>query len=210
MENWTNSIFLRGSLDGLPVYSHENHGRRFYSFFLEVERLSGTFDRLPVLAAEELLFDTELTGGTMLELTGQVRSFNNRSASGRKLIITAYAETLTVCEGPSENQVVLEGAICKPPVFRRTPLGREICDVMLAVGRRYKRTDYLPCILWDRSAREAVDYPVGQRLHLTGRLQSREYVKVLEDGSEKRTAYEISAIAAERTSESSESSLAGT
>lgn len=210
MENWSNSILLRGSLDGLPVYSHENHGRRFYSFFLEVERLSGACDRLPVLAAETLLAQMEVDGGTMLELTGQVRSFNNRTATGRRLVITAYAQTLTVCEGLPENQVELEGAVCRQPVFRRTPLGREICDVMLAVGRRYRRADYLPCILWGRTAREAADYEVGQRVRLTGRLQSRDYVKVLEDGSETRTAYEISAIAAERISEKTASSPAGT
>jgi primosomal replication protein N len=210
MENWTNAIFLRGSLDGLPAYSHENHGRRFYRFFLEVERLSGTCDRLPVLASEELLNSLDLSGGTMVELTGQVRSFNNRAGTGRRLVITAYAETLAVCEGPCENQVTLTGAICKPPVFRRTPLGREICDIMLAVGRRYRRADYLPCILWGRAAREAADYEVGQQLRLTGRLQSRDYVKVLETGSETRTAYEISAIAAERTSVKTLSSPDGT
>ena len=199
MENTANRIVLRGRLADWPAFSHENHGRRFYRFALEVDRLSGTSDTLQVVAAEQLLQETEIAEGAMLQVTGQVRSFNNRQETGRKLIITVYAEQLCVCDGEPINQVALAGTICKAPIFRRTPLGREICDVMLAVNRPYRRTDYLPCILWGRTAQDVARLGVGVRLSLTGRLQSREYVKVLDSGSERRTAYEISAITAARS-----------
>ncbi len=196
MEQTSNRITLRGSLAALPVFSHENHGRRFFRFALEVPRLSGTSDTLQVVAAEDLLRTVEITGGSMIELSGQVRSFNSRQPAGRKLIISVYAEEMRVSDGEPVNQVALQGAICKAPVFRRTPLGREICDIMLAVNRAYRRTDYLPCILWGRTAQAVSQLEVGAHLALTGRLQSREYIKVLETGSERRTAYEISAITA--------------
>ena len=197
MEQTSNRITIRGSLAALPVFSHENHGRRFFRFALDVPRLSGTSDTLQVVASEELLSSVEITEGELVQVSGQVRSFNSRQTAGRKLIISVYAEEMALCGGEPVNQVALEGAICKAPVFRRTPLGREICDIMLAVNRPYRRTDYLPCILWGRTAQEVSRLEVGARLTLTGRLQSREYIKVLEDGgSERRTAYEVSAITA--------------
>lgn len=200
MEYTANRVILRGSLAGLPAFSHENHARRFYRFFLEVERLSGTADVLPVIAAEDVLNTMDLSGGGRIEVRGQLRSFNSRAPSGRKLILSVYAaEIETSDEGP-ENLVELTGALCKPPVYRRTPLGREICDVMLAVSRPYHRTDYLPCILWGRTAQAAAQLPPGAQLALTGRLQSREYVKLLPGGSETRVAYEVSAAAAEAVS----------
>lgn len=197
MENTANRIALRGSLMGLPVFSHENHGRRFYRFALEVQRLSGAADILQVVVDEETLHAVDLSGGDMVAVTGQIRSFNSKEEVGRKLIITVFADEMTACDGESVNEVDLRGAICKEPIYRRTPLGREICDIMLAVNRPYRRTDYLPCILWGKTAQDAAQLGVGARLHLSGRLQSREYVKLLETGSERRTAYEISAIAAE-------------
>jgi len=197
MENTANHIALCGTLAGLPAFSHENHGRRFYRFPLEVGRLSGASDTLEIVAAEELLNAEALGGGSMIAVTGQIRSFNSRRDTGRRLVISVFASEIRLTDGESVNEAELTGTICKAPVYRRTPLGREICDVMLAVGRPYRRTDYLPCILWGRSAQEASGLPVGSRLRLTGRLQSREYVKLLDSGSEKRTAYEISAITAE-------------
>ncbi len=198
MENTNNRVLVRGELGNLPEFSHENHGRRFYQFSLLVPRLSGTVDTLQVLVPEDILLPLELTEGGTLAVTGQIRSFNSRRTTGRRLVITVYAETLTICDEEPENLVELTGTICKAPIFRRTPLGREICDVMLAVNRPYRRTDYLPCILWGRTAESVGTLPVGAVLHLTGRLQSREYIKVLEEGSEKRTAYEVSAISAEQ------------
>lgn len=200
MEYTANRVILRGSLAGLPAFSHENHARRFYRFFLEVERLSGTADVLPVIAAEDVLNTMDLSGGGRTEVRGQLRSFNSRAPSGRKLILSVYAAELETSDEGPENLVELTGALCKPPVYRRTPLGREICDVMLAVSRPYHRTDYLPCILWGRTAQAAAQLPPGAQLALTGRLQSREYVKLLPGGSETRVAYEVSAAAAEAVS----------
>lgn len=200
MEYTANRVILRGSLAGLPAFSHENHARRFYRFFLEVERLSGTADVLPVIAAEDVLNTMDLSGGGRIEVRGQLRSFNSRAPSGRKLILSVYAAELETSDEGPENLVELTGALCKPPVYRRTPLGREICDVMLAVSRPYHRTDYLPCILWGRTAQAAAQLPPGAQLALTGRLQSREYVKLLPGGSETRVAYEVLAAAAEAVS----------
>ena len=196
MEQICKQILLRGELDALPVFSHESHGRRFSRFSLAVERLSGAVDVLGCVAPEELVQALDPSGGGMIELQGQVRSFNNRSGEGRRLVITAYAEQLRSCEGEPANEVTLLGSICRPPVFRRTPLGREICDIMLAVNRPYRRADYLPCILWGRTAQQCAGLAVGSPLALTGRLQSRVYVKQLPDRAEERTAYEISAITA--------------
>ena len=192
MENTANRIILRGTLAGLPEFSHENHGRKFYCFDLEVERLSGTADILPVLAPEDVLLAADLFGGCRIETEGQIRSFNSRTGVGRKLVISVYAGRMTTSDREAENSVRLEGTVCKEPVYRKTPLGREICDVMLAVARPYRRADYIPCILWGRDAQDAAALPVGARLSLEGRLQSRRYVKVLPAGNETRTAYEVS------------------
>ena len=197
MENTANRITLTGTLASLPEYSHQNHERKFFRFLLSVDRLSGTEDLLPVLAAEDVLAQADLFAGERFTIEGQIRSFNNRAPEGRRLIISVYADTLTTTDQPAQNDVSLTGSVCKPPIYRRTPLGREICDVMLAVNRPYRRADYLPCILWGRTAQEAAELPVGTQLALTGRLQSREYIKMLGTTAERRTAYEISAISAE-------------
>ena len=196
MEYIANHIELTGCLASAPQFSHDNHGRRFFSFYLEVARLSGTVDRLPVLASEPLLQSVEASEGASLRVEGQIRSFNSRTPAGRRLIISVLAETLRVCDAPHDNEVTLTGVICKEPVYRRTPLGREICDVMLAVNRPYHRADYLPCILWGRTAQECSALPIGAMLSLTGRLQSRPYIKLVGGEPEQRTAYEISAITA--------------
>ena len=193
MEHTVNRVQLRGTLVALPVFSHENHARRFYRFALEVERLSGAVDVLPVLAAEDVLNDMELFSGSRIAVTGQIRSFNSRAESGRRLILSVYAESLDTSDLPPENDVQLTGAICKTPVYRRTPLGREICDVMLAVSRLYRRSDYIPCILWGRAAQQAALLAPGAVLELEGRMQSRNYTKLLPTGAEQRTAYEGSA-----------------
>ncbi len=198
MEHTANRIELCGALAELPQFSHENHDKRFFRFPLEVERLSGAVDLLPVLVPEQVLDAMDVSGGSMLEVTGQIRSFNNRSAEGRRLIISVFAESLAVCDGEPWNLVELTGAVCKEPVYRKTPLGREICDVMLAVNRPYRRADYIPCIFWGRTAAEMAECTVGDMLSLTGRLQSRDYVKMLGSTSENRTAYEVSVMSAEK------------
>lgn len=193
----TNRITLIGTLASKPEFSHSNHGKRFYAFSLEVARLSGTVDTLPILASEALLRQIELKEASCLRITGQIRSYNSHSPTGRRLIISVLADQIDFCDLPHDNEVNLQGTICKEPSYRRTPLGREICDVLLAVNRPYRRADYLPCILWGHTAQEAAYYPVGTQLSLIGRLQSRNYIKLLGDRSEQRTTYEISAISAE-------------
>ena len=189
MEHIANQIILRGSLSSLPEFSHENHGRQFYRFILEVPRLSGAVDRLPVVAQLEQLNELDLSGGEMLTVTGQIRSHNIQLEGRRHLLIFVFAEPI--------NDVILEGPLCREPTFRRTPLGREICDVMLAVPRAFRRADYLPCILWGRTAQEAALCHTRDVIRVYGRLQSRIYTKVTETGSEERTAYEVSALSAE-------------
>lgn len=197
MEHTTNSITIRGSLAGLPYFSHENHGRRFYRFLLEVPRLSGAVDLLPVIAEEPLVMGIDPTAGEMLTVTGQIRSHNQRSDGSRHLLIFVFAVSVIAEDGEAVNDVILEGPLCKEPTFRRTPLGREICDVMLAVPRAFHRADYLPCILWGRTAQELSVCHTRDRIRLYGRLQSRVYTKLTENGPIERTAYEISALRAE-------------
>lgn len=197
MEHIANRITLRGSLAGLPEFSHENHGRTFLRFFLEVPRLSGAVDTLPVIAEKSLMDMIDLSGGDMLTVTGQIRSHNINDVERRRLLIFAFAQTITAEEGEPINEVILEGPICREPTYRRTPLGREICDIMLAVPRAFRRADYLPCILWGRNAQEGAALHTRDRIRIHGRLQSRIYVKATELGTEERTAYEISALSAE-------------
>ena len=197
MEHTLNQITLRGSLASLPQFSHENHGRRFFRFFLEVPRLSGAVDTLPVIAEEGLLLGTDLSDGEMLTIAGQIRSHNVRSDGKRHLLIFVFANAILCEDGEPINDVILEGPICREPTYRRTPLGREICDVMLAIPRAFRRADYLPCILWGRTAMEVSRCHTKEVLQIHGRLQSRIYTKLTEDGSEERTAYEISGLSAQ-------------
>lgn len=202
MEHIGNQITLRGTLLSLPDFSHENHGHRFFRFFLEVPRLSGTVDLLPVIAEESLLNTFDLSGGEMLHICGQVRSHNMNTDSKRRLLIFVFASSITAEDGEPINEVVLEGAVCREPTYRRTPLGREICDIMLAVPRAFHRADYLPCILWGRTAQDGSRCRTRDQLRIYGRLQSRIYTKVTENGPEERTAYEISALSAEMPEDS--------
>ena len=197
MEHIENQVRLRGSLLALPQFSHENHGKRFYRFTLEVARLSGAVDLLPVVAEEWILNSLDLSAGEMLTVTGQVRSHNVRENGVRHLLIFVFATGIVCEDGEPINEVTVEGALCKDPTYRRTPLGREICDVMLAVTRAFRRADYLPCILWGRTAFEISQCHIRDRIRIQGRLQSRLYTKLTENGPQERTAYEISALTAE-------------
>ena len=188
-----NEVLLEGVPLDAPAWSHENHGTHFYRFLLQVPRLSGTPDILPVLLPESLA--GQVRPGDSLRLQGQMRSFNNRSGVGNKLVLTVYVQSLGPGEGEPCNRILLSGTLCKPPIFRRTPLGRSICDLMLAVSRRYGRADYLPVIAWGQLAVQASHLQVGDALGLEGRVQSRSYRKVLEDGTvQERVAYEVSAM----------------
>ena len=197
MEHTTNSITVRGYLQELPRFSHENHGRQFYRFCLEVPRLSGAVDILPVISPKELIDNIDPCGGEMLTVKGQIRSHNQRTEGARHLLIFVFAASVTAEDGEPINDVILEGPLCREPNFRRTPLGREICDVMLAVPRPFRRADYLPCILWGRTALEVSACHTRDHIRICGRLQSRIYTKLTEDGAVERTAYEISALTAD-------------
>ena len=196
-----NQITLRGTLQELPVFSHENHGRKFYRFYLEVPRLSGTVDVLPVIVRDQLLEQLDLSGGYSLFIRGQIRSHNSRSGGARHLLIFVFADEILAQDGEPLNQVELLGTLCKEPNYRRTPLGREICDAMLAVSRGYHRADYLPCILWGRTASEISQLQVRENILLSGRMQSRSYIKQTDEGAEERIAYEISALTAQHCQE---------
>lgn len=197
MEHFENTITLRGSLLALPCFSHENHGKRFFRFTLEIPRLSGAVDLLPVVAEEALLNTMDPSGGEMITVTGQIRSHNIRQDGRRHLMIFVFASSLAAEDGEPINDVTLKALVCRAPTYRRTPLGREICDVMLAVPRAFHRADYLPCIFWGRVAQEASRCRIGQSIRIQGRLQSRIYTKLTPDGTEERTAYEISTMTAE-------------
>ena len=181
MEHTANQAAIRGTLLELPQFSHENHGSRFYRFLLEVPRLSGAVDHLPVIAREEALNQMDLSGGSYVEVRGQVRSFNNHSSVGQRLLIFVFADSVQTSQEEPCNQVLLTGTICKAPIYRRTP----------------RRSDYLPCILWGRTAQAISQCATGDTISLTGRLQSRLYRKATGDGVEVRTAYEISALTAQ-------------
>ena len=188
-----NHIRLHGRLAGLPALSHTNHEVEFYRFPLAAVRLSGAEDRLNIVCPKALLESCGPLGeGAELTVEGEVRTFNNRTGTGSRLVISTFARILTAETGEDVNRLELSGTLCKPPALRTTPLGRTICDMILAVNRRYGRADYLPCIAWGSLARRCGEMAVGDRLHLDGRLQSRVYTKAVEGGSEERTAFEVS------------------
>ena len=185
-----NEVELEGIVSSAPEFSHENHGTRFDRFYLQVPRLSGQTDLLPVLMAEDL--PDSVSPGAFLHIRGQLRSFNNKSGQGSRLVLSVLAQTAEPGTGDVRNVIVLSGLLCKAPILRQTPLGRSICDLMLAVTRRYGRVDYLPVIAWGQLAVGVSSLHVGDRITLEGRVQSRSYVKATETGAENRTAYEIS------------------
>ena len=192
MEKSQNYVELWGTAGAAPSFSHENHGESFYRFPLRVERLSGQSDLPLILAPSALLEGIDIAEGTPLRVTGQLRSFNNRSGHGSRLVISTFAQTLTHDAGEPLNRIFLSGVLCKQPALRRTPLGREICDMILAVNRRYGRADYLPCIAWGAVAQQVSLLHTGARLTAEGRVQSRVYSKTENGVTTDRTAYEVS------------------
>lgn len=193
-----NFVRLVGTAAGRPSLSHERRGEAFYRLPLCVRRLSGTEDEIPLLLRRRQLEALELREADKLCVTGELRSFNNRSGEGARLVITVFVRALSFCGGEDENLVRLRGALCRPPKLRRTPMGRDICDLMLAVNRPYGRSDYLPCICWGQPAREISLCPTGTVLRLEGRFQSRPYLKLTGDGLLEKVAYEVSAAEIER------------
>ena len=193
-----NQVRLCGTMAAASRYSHSAGGQDFYSFPLEVERLSGSFDTLNIVLRESRLADVEAEEKARLLILGELRSFNNRRGEGAKLVLTVLAREISLTDEPDDNHISLTGTLCKAPNARVTPLGRDICDLLLAVNRRSGRSDYLPCICWGSRAREAAEWTVGTVLHLEGRFQSRDYLKLRGDGLERRTAYEVSAAEIEK------------
>lgn len=190
----SNRAILCGTAAGEPIFSHENRAERFFVFPLETRRLSGNIDRINVILRESLLPAHRRFTAAPAEVIGELRSFNNRSGQGSRLVITVFARELSFPAAPVwTNTVELEGTLCRPPTVRSTPLGREIADLLLAVNRPYGRSDYLPCIAWGRNAHRAGAWTVGTRLRLLGRIQSREYIKNLDGQALRRVAYEVSA-----------------
>ena len=196
MNQENNRVLLCGTMAGAPQYSHSAGGQRFYSFPLQVQRLSGSSDVLNIVLRREQLAAVELGEQARLRVKGEVRSFNNRRGEGARLVLTVLARELALTDEPDENRVHLRGTLCRAPNARVTPLGRDICDLLLAVNRRGGRSDYLPCICWGSRAREAARWQVGDAVRLEGRFQSRGYLKLREDGLERRVAYEVSAASA--------------
>ena len=188
-----NKIELHGRAGACPVFSHANHGVEFYRFPLVVRRLSGVEDRIHVLVSGAQLEQCPGLGPEReVSVQGEVRTFNNREGTGSRLVISVFARALWLWEGEDENRLELTGTICKAPSLRTTPLGRTICDLILAVNRRYGRSDYLPCIAWGSLAHRCAEKNVGDRIGVTGRLQSRLYQKRLPDQTQERTAFEVS------------------
>ena len=191
--NTRNRAVLRGTLAAAPAFSHRSREENFYVFPIEARRLSGTADTINVIARESLLRSAEVFEAGRIYVSGELRSFNNRSGVGAKLVITVCAKELFLSDGEDLTSVALSGTLCKAPNLRFTPRGREICDLMLAVNRRCGRSDYLPCISWGRRAREYSRLGVGDRLSLTGRIQSRPYIKIIDGVPVEKVAFEVSA-----------------
>ncbi|HOF25835.1 MAG TPA: single-stranded DNA-binding protein [Clostridia bacterium] len=202
-----NKIYIAGSIASAPVFNHQIYGESFYNIIVEVQRLSKQTDMVPVLISSHLLDIDLLKPDTLIEINGQVRSYNNIDKNEKKrLVVNVFAREariLQTLEGiESFNSVFFDSFICKEPNFRITPFGREICDLLIAVNRAYKKSDYIPCICWGRNARYCENMKVGTRLRIWGRFQSREYEKKDHYGNiVTKTAYEVSVIKLEKVEE---------
>ena len=198
-----NHITLVGKITDEKKFSHEIYGEKFYTFDLSVPRLSGNADIIPVTISERLFKDEDLVIDKKVKITGQFRSYNSYENEKNRLILTVFAKDIEFLPNQEEeivaskdlisNEVILTGYICKTPIYRQTPFGREIADILLAVNRAYNKSDYIPCITWGRNARYCSKMPVGTEVKVIGRVQSRAYEKKHEDGTvEQKVAYEVS------------------
>jgi single-stranded DNA-binding protein len=194
MAEKNNKVFISGEIVTNAQFSHEVYGEGFYEMNLMVKRLSGQGDILPVTISERLISDRNLKIGDTINALGQFRSYNKLIDGKSKLMLTVFIRELVddmVVRNP--NTIVLTGYICKPPIYRTTPFNREIADVLIAVNRSYNKSDYIPCIAWGRNARFAKNLAVGEKIAISGRIQSREYQKrVTDDDVKTLTAYEVS------------------
>jgi len=210
MENGSNFIDVGGRIASDFVFSHEIYGEGFYRFDVEVDRLSGTGDILPVTVSERIVDRETMVIGQSVHIIGQIRSYNNYVEADKKnkLVLTVFARDIKLMQETPEqspNEVFLDGFLCKPAVYRTTPFGREIADLLVAVNRSYNKSDYIPCIAWGRNARYAGKLEVGDHIRLWGRMQSRGYQKKLEDGQVlEKIAYEVSVSKVEIATETNE------
>lgn len=190
-----NTVYIAGKIVADCVFSHEVYGEGFYTFQISSERLSDKADILPVTVSERLIDMNLLQIGKKVDIVGQLRSYNNYNSKKNRLVLTIFARELRLMEEEeekSENQIFLNGFICKPPIYRKTPFGREISDILVAVNRAYNKSDYIPCIAWGRNARYISNLAVGSNIRIWGRVQSRVYQKRMGEVIEERVAYEVS------------------
>ncbi len=192
-----NNVKLQGNIISDKIFNHEIFGEKFYKFELEVPRLSDAVDIIPILVSERLLGNDEMKLNTYIYVEGQYRSYNDQNDSNHRLVLMVFVKSYNKINGidltMSQNEILLNGFLCKPPVYRTTPLGREIVDMLVAVNRAYNKSDYIPVIAWGRNAKFCKDLKIGQNIIVNGRIQSRQYEKKFPDGTvQKRKAYEVS------------------
>ncbi len=192
-----NIVTVSGKILSEVHFSHEVYGEGFFSFLLEVPRLSDSYDKIPVMISERLIKKQKLETGNFIEVEGQFRSYNSFGSEGNRLLLTIFAREFNFLEDEKKiknpNQIYLNGFICKKPIYRTTPFGREISDILLAVNRPYNKSDYIPCIAWGRNARYSEGLLVGDNIKIWGRVQSREYQKKYDTGEvHNKVAYEVS------------------
>jgi primosomal replication protein N len=181
-----NSVNLIGKVISSPKFSHEVYGEGFYIVYIQVPRLSENYDNIPVMFSERLIGPESIEEGHYLIVEGQFRSYNNyNSDSGHKLMLTVFAREIEISEeevtNRNPNQICLNGFVCRKPMYRTTPFGREIADILLAVNRAYNKSDYIPCIAWGRNARFAGNFEIGDNIRIWGRIQSRTYQKKISE-----------------------------
>ncbi len=204
-----NMVTISGKVVSSIEFSHEVYGEGFYYFMLDVPRLSESCDKIPVTISERLASKDKLEIGTVIEVEGQFRSYNSYNNEGNRLLLTVFARDISFLEDEKKiknpNQIYLNGFICKRPIYRTTPFGREITDLLLAVNRPYNKSDYIPCIAWGRNARFSESLTIGDNIKVWGRIQSRTYQKKLESGDVlTKVAYEVSISKMENAAEGRE------
>lgn len=195
LKNENNEVRVSGTIKGGFEFSHEVCGEKFYRGHIQANRASGFVDEVPILISERIINVNDSWSGRRVRVSGQFRSYNQHIDDKAKVILNVFVEEIEEIEemAADENEIELIGFVCKAPTYRKTPLGREISDLLIAVNRPYGRSDYIPCVAWGRNARYTHSFELGKKIHISGRVQSREYTKKLsENESEIRTAYEVS------------------
>ncbi len=194
----SNNAVLTGKISNDFAFSHLVLDQKFYTFLLSVPRLSGALDKINITAPQSLIENTNIKTEDIIQVTGQFRSYNNPSGNGSRLVLSVFAKNIEQIKTPSYksdyvNEISLSGYICKPPIYRTTPFGREITDLLLAVNRAYGKSDYIPCIAWGRNAKYSKALEVGDKINIEGRIQSREYQKKINENKQiTKTAFEVS------------------